>query len=130
MAELKAWEPSNRDKLASWIQSMLEAGGMERAAARRHARSVTGTTMGTEQVGGIAGTGMGVLDFTPLALGFGAEEGGKMAGQGVAQVQAGDVAQGAAGIGMGLLAAVPGLPGKGGGAARSVLNWEDEKTRK
>ena len=117
--EVKAYNPTLREGHAAKLQAWLEKLGMERAGARRAAQSV---------VGG-AGSGlpmnMGLADVTPLGLLYAAEEGGTMAGQGVAGIERGNVGSGALGLGLGLASGLPFVPGP----VRHRANRVSEVTR-
>jgi hypothetical protein len=67
MAELRAYEPTWREKVHAGIQRGFEALGMPRYQANRKAYSIAG--------GGNENLGIGLLDLTPAGLAFGAQEG-------------------------------------------------------
>lgn len=98
MAELKAWNPTARDRISSGLQGLLEMIGMDRYKAGLNARAVAGGG------GGIGGSGIGLLDATPIGWALGAEEGADMAGGGIDQIRQGDVARGLLDVGLGGLA--------------------------
>jgi hypothetical protein len=106
--EIKAWEPTTRQRLASGLQSGLESLGMGRYGARRASQSV----MGGESSNLPLGTG--IADFVPF-LGTAlqteeAVEGGKQA---VQEAKRGDVI--GAGV-EGLFAGLGLIPGMAGTA--------------
>ena len=85
MAELKAWEPTTRERLAAGLQSGLEALGINRASARRGAQSLTGG-----QSSGLP-LGMGVVDVVPfLGTALQTEEAVRGGEQAVDAVKRGD----------------------------------------
>jgi len=114
MDQLKAYEPTWRERAASGLQDMLMSRfGMSAYDAMKMAQKVTGGGQGA--VGG-----MGLLDVTPVGLAFGAQEGGLQAGEGAARAAGGDVGGGLLGMGLGALAVAP--IAKPGRAAKPVFD--------
>jgi hypothetical protein len=114
MDQLKAYEPTWRERAASGLQDMLMSRfGMSAYDAMKMAQKVTGGGQG-------AVAGMGLLDVTPAGLAFGAQEGGLQAGQGAARAAGGDVGGGLLGMGLGALAVAP--IAKPGRAAKPVFD--------
>lgn len=101
MDELKAYEPTWRERVAQSIQEGLMKTGMTPYRAMQVAQNITGGGKGL--IGG-----MGLLDATPAGMVFGAQEGGLLAGEGVARAQKGDVGGGLLAAGLGALALTPG----------------------
>lgn len=111
MDQLKAYEPTWRERAASGLQDMLMSRfGMSAYDAMKMAQKVTGGGQGA--VGG-----MGLLDVTPAGLAFGAQEGGLQAGQGAARAAGGDVGGGLLGMGLGALSLAGAPVGKPAAAA-------------
>lgn len=103
MQEMKAWEPTTRDKLGSLLQDWLERVGVDRYSARRKAQTVTGGASSALPLG------LGISDAVPgLGYALGAEEGARAIGDGMDNIGAGNVAGGALQAALGGLALVPG----------------------
>lgn len=98
MDQMRAYEPTWRERAASGLQNVLMSRfGMSAYDAMKMAQKFTGGGQG-------AVAGMGLLDVTPVGLAFGAQEGGLQAGEGVAQAQSGNLLSGLLGVGGGALA--------------------------
>lgn len=74
MDELKPWNPTLRQKTQQLVQSALQRMGMSTYGSNRAAYGITG--------GGSQNMGMGLLDFTPVGLAYGVQEGGQAIGRG------------------------------------------------
>lgn len=97
MDQMRAYEPTWRERAASGLQDMLMSRfGMSAYDAMKMAQKITGGGQG-------AVAGMGLLDATPVGLAFGAQEGGLQAGEGAARAAGGDVMGGLLGVGAGAL---------------------------
>jgi hypothetical protein len=75
MDEIKAYTPTLRQKTQSFIQDALQRLGMSTYGANRAAYGFTG--------GGSQNMGMGLLDFTPVGLAYGLQEGSQAIGRGI-----------------------------------------------
>lgn len=67
MDELKPWNPTMRQSTQMFMQELLQRMGMSPYGANRGAYGFAG--------GGTHNMGMGLLDFTPVGLAFGLQEG-------------------------------------------------------
>jgi hypothetical protein len=127
MAEMKAYDPTTREKHAEAIQSRLEKLGMNRARARSAAQSIVG--------GASSGLplGLGLADLTPMGLLYGGEEAGRMVAEGKDALARGDTAGGllntALGTGSAALMAM-GPVGKLSGAAMSKFGGKAAREAK
>lgn len=118
MAELRAYNPTLRERARDNLQNYLEARlGVERYRARDLAETLLGTT------NELSSRGIGVADLTPAGLLFGAQEGGRQIGQGLNELQAGQTGAGSLDTLLGsvaLIGAVGGGPGEK--ASKGVQN--------
>jgi hypothetical protein len=75
MDEIKAYNPTLRQKTQAFVQDALKRMGMSTYGANRAAYGITG--------GGSQNMGMGLLDFTPLGLAYGLQEGAQAIDRGM-----------------------------------------------
>jgi hypothetical protein len=75
MPGMTAYNPTLRQKTQALLQQFLEQAGMSRYQANRQAYNVTG--------GGDQNMGVGLLDFTPAGLVYGAQEGAQAIDRGM-----------------------------------------------
>lgn len=108
LPEMKAYDPTTRERLASFLQSGFEGIGIQRAQARRYSQSL----MGGESSG--LPLSLGVADIVPfLGTALQTEEAARMGGEAVQAAKRGDVGEAAM---LGGLAAVGMVPGAAGTA--------------
>ncbi|HSG19505.1 MAG TPA: hypothetical protein VLA31_01940 [Burkholderiaceae bacterium] len=121
LPEMKAYDPTTRERLASFLQSGFEGIGIQRAQARRYSQSL----IGGESSG--LPLGLGVADIVPfLGTALQTEEAARMGGEAVEAAKRGDVGEAAM---LGGLAAVGMVPGAAGTvkAARSTAKFVKPK---
>jgi len=108
LPEMKAYDPTTRERLASFLQSGFEGLGIERASARRYSQSL----MGGESSG--LPLSLGIADIVPfLGTALQTEEAARTGAEAVQAAKRGDVGEAAM---LGGLAAVGMVPGAAGTA--------------
>ena len=90
--ELKAWTPTLRQRSASALQDLFIKMGADPYRAMGMAQRFTGGDR----------SAVGLADFTPVGLLYGAEEAGKQTGQGVAELEQGNTPGGLLDTALGL----------------------------
>lgn len=75
MDEIKPYNPTLRQKTQQFVQDALQRMGMSTYGANRAAYGITG--------GGSQNMGVGLLDFTPVGLAYGLQEGGQAINRGI-----------------------------------------------
>ncbi len=104
--EIKAYDPTMRERLAAFIQSGFEGLGMERSQARKNAQSIIG---GPSSGGPL---GLGIADIVPfLGTALQTEEAGRMIGDAATLAGQGKFADAAIEAGAGAIGMIPGAAG-------------------
>lgn len=107
-AEMKAYDPTMREKIAAFLQAGFEGAGIERASARRYSQSLLGGPSSGLPLS------LGLADLVPfLGTALQTQEAARMGEEAVAAGQRGDVGEAAM---LGGLAAVGMVPGAAGTA--------------
>lgn len=116
LPELKAYDPTMRERLASFIQAGLEGLGMERSSARKNAQSIIG---GPSSGGPL---GLGIADIIPfLGTALQTEEAGRSMSNAATLANQGDMTGAAIEGAVGAVGLIPGAAGTIK-AGKTVLN--------
>ena len=104
--EIRAYEPTMRERMASALQRGMEGMGVDRYKARKHSHTV----MGGENSGLPAG--VGIADYAPfLGNAMAAEEGAHELSDAYKAAQRGDLVGAAGNTAAAVLGLIPGAPG-------------------
>lgn len=104
--ELKAYDPTIRERMASGLQSALEKVGMSRGSARGAAQTFTGGESSRLPIG------LGVADFVPfLGTGLQTQEAARTLGEAKEAAQQGDYIGAGVDTAFGLMGLIPGAAG-------------------
>lgn len=104
--EIKSYDPTMRERIASFLQAGFEGLGMERSNARKNAQSIIG---GPSSGGPL---GLGIADIVPfLGTALQTEEAGRSLGNAATLVQQGDITGAAIEGTMGAVGMIPGAAG-------------------
>lgn len=131
-AEMTAYDPTSRERIAEFLQAGFEGLGVDRAQARRNAQSLIGGESSALPLGlGIADllsmvSGPALLATAPLY----AQEGGRSIESGTQAAQRGDIGQAAMEIIGGALDVAPGVAGAVRGTKAIVKSGKQIKGNK
>ena len=104
--EMRAYDPTTRERLASFLQAGFEGMGIDRVRARRQAQTLIGGPSSNLPLS------LGLADVLPLlGTGLQTEEAARMGGEAVASAQRGDMGTAAIQAGGAALGLVPGAVG-------------------
>lgn len=116
LPELRAYDPTVRERISSFLQAGLEGIGMERSNARRAAQTI----MGGQSSGGPLG--LGIADIVPfLGTALQTQEAGRNLSNAATLAKQGDIAGAAIEGTMGAVGMIPGAAGTIK-AAKPVIN--------
>jgi len=105
-AEMKAYDPTTRERIASFLQAGFEGLGMDRSSARKNAQSIIG---GPSSGGPL---GIGIADIVPLiGTALQTEEASRNLGNAATLAKQGDMAGAAIEAGIGAVGMLPGAIG-------------------
>jgi hypothetical protein len=105
-AEMKAYDPTTRERIASFLQAGFEGLGMDRSSARKNAQSIIG---GPSSGGPL---GIGIADIVPLiGTALQTEEASRNLGNAATLAKQGDMAGAAIEAGIGAVGILPGAIG-------------------
>jgi hypothetical protein len=106
MGEMKAYDPTTRERLASFLQSGFEGLGMDRVKARQRAQTLIGGPSSNLPLS------LGLADVVPfLGTGLQTEEAARMGQEAVTSAQQGNLGTAALQAGGAVLGMVPGAVG-------------------
>lgn len=114
--EMKAYDPTMRERIASFLQAGFEGLGMERSQARKNAQSIIGGPSGGGPLG------LGIADFVPfLGTALQTQEAGRSLENAATLAKQGDITGAAIEGAVGAVGMIPGAAGTIK-AGKSVIN--------